>query len=80
MLICDLCGGKNKVESYNVSFEINRNDDKPVGTRYNRDICTDCYTKLHNMIIYNNSPALHTVLSKGLDLKPIVTRTSNRGD
>lgn len=81
MLICDLCGGKDKVEPYGLTFEINQRDKKPVGTTYSRDVCEGCYTKLYNMIhVYNNSPALHTVLSNGLDLKPVLMRTSNRGD
>lgn len=75
MLICDLCGGRNKVEACALSFEIKQRDKEPIGTLYSQDVCNDCYTKLYNMIrIYNGSPALHGVLSKGLDLKENVTR------
>lgn len=75
MLICDLCGGKNKVEAYALSFEIRHRDKEPIGTTYSQDVCDNCYTKLYNMIhLYNGSPALHGVLSKGLDLKQKVTQ------
>lgn len=76
MLICDLCGGKDNVESTSLSFEVRRKtDEKPLGTLYSQDICQTCHTQLYNMIhVYNNSLSLTGVLSKGLDLKQKVTR------
>lgn len=81
MLICDLCGSKDKVNSYGLSFEILQRDKEPIGTICNQDVCDVCHTKLYNMIhVTNNSPTLDQVLAKGLDCKQNITRTTNRGD
>lgn len=70
MLVCDLCGGKDKVSSIRLEFNIQRIDEKSVGTMYTQDVCDKCHTKLYNMIhILNNTPALDWVLAKGLDCK-----------
>lgn len=75
MLVCDLCGSKDKVSSARLEFDIHRLDEKPVGTMYPRDVCEVCYTKLYNMIhVYNQSPTLDQVLAKGLDCKEVITR------